>query len=156
MNQELRRLRPANLADTLTIPAPVGEVTLRARTSKEVLKQLHRLERRGFVHSASDLGRFHARAGGGYGVKVRLTKPLPEPMPGWAKGLSLVGCVFIGLAVASAFLVKALSDLIPAATALPWEAILGGVLVLVVALMIVKRVVFGSDIHVQQNVWIKR
>ncbi len=155
MNDELRRLRPANVAQTLVIPKPVGTHVIRARSRAAVLKELSRLEKRGYVHSASELAQYHARAGGGFGVKVALTRPLPEPVPGWAKGLALVGVVLCGLALAAAVLVRALASLIPAAAAIPWAMIAGGAVVFLLVAAFAKRAISGGGITVTQKVTIK-
>lgn len=140
---------------TLVLPRPVGEHLIRRRTQKAALRELHRLSRRGYVHSASALAQFHSRAGGGYGVKIALTKPLPEPMPAWAKGCALVGsvlCILSGMAI---LLIHALADLTKAAAALPWGLIVGGLVAVVVLLLIAKRLVFGGGISIIQSVRIK-
>lgn len=154
--EELRNKRPAEIvrrpAQTLVdMPRPIGTTTIRGRTKKETLARVRKLTARGYVAGASEIAQFHARAGGGYGVKVHLMKPLPQPIPGWAKGCALVGSVLIGLALAGAVLVNALASLVGAAVALPWAMIAGGAFVFLIVLVVVKRLVFGG-ITINQTV----
>lgn len=152
MEQELRRKLPA----TLVMPKPAGTAVIRRATQRETLRELKRLQRRGYVHSASEIAQFSTRAGGGYGVKVYLTKPLPAPVPGWAKGTAIAGAVLIGTSVALTALVRSLSALIPAAAAIPWAAVLGGAVVFLIAAGLVKRAVGGDSITIVQQVTIKK
>jgi hypothetical protein len=152
MDREMMKKRPANLATTLVMPKPVGTVTVRGRTRKETLAKVGKLAKRGYVAGASEIAQYHARAGGGYGVKVHLTKPLPQPIPSWAKGCAIVGSVLIGLALAGAVLVNALASLVGAAAALPWALIAGGAVVFLFVLAVVKRLVFGGGVTINQTV----
>lgn len=155
LRESLNTKRPAEIVrrpdQTLVDLRPVGTHLIRKRTKKATLAELHRLQRRGYVHSASALAQFHARAGGGYGVKVALIRPLPEPMPGWAKGCALVGgvlCVLSGLAVLA---IQALADLTRAAALLPWALIIGGLFAGLVVLLLVKRALSGGGGGPVQN-----
>lgn len=131
--REVERRRPAEVvphpARTLVMPKPVGTHVVRGLTKKETLKRVHKLARRGYVLEASPIAEFHTRAGGGYGVKVLLAKPLPEPMPAWAKGVALVGTVLSGLGIVGVLVLNAIASVVAAAAALPWGMILGGLAV---------------------------
>jgi len=155
---ELEHKRSAEVVrrpdQTLVMPKPVGSHLIRRRTKKATLRELHRLSRRGYVASASALAQFHSRAGGGYGVKIALAKPLPEPMPGWAKGCALVGATLAVLSILAVFVLNALTAAFTAAAAIPWGFVFGGLVVVVIALLLVKRFVFGG-ISISQNVNIR-
>ncbi len=153
MDEEMMRKQPAQ---TLVFRRPTETHVIRARTKQAVLRELQRLTKRGYIADASALAEFHARAGGGYGVKVVLTKPLPQPMPSWAKGLALVGGALSVFAVAATILINAIAALIGAAAVLPWAVIIGGAAVVGVLLLLAKRAVSGGSISVTQNVTIKR
>lgn len=113
---------------------PVGTHLIRKKSKAAVLRELKKLQRRGYVFSASELAQFHRRAGGGFGVKVSLAKPLPEPMPAWAKGCALVGTVLSGLAIVVMLVLNALAAVFTAAAALPWGTIIGGMIVVALLL----------------------
>lgn len=152
MDRELMSKRPANM--TLVMPRPVGTVTIRRKTQKATLRELRRLTRRGYVHSASNLAQFHQKAGGGYGVKVYLAKPLPEPMPAWAKGAALVGTVLTVLSGVTVLVLHALASMFTALALLPWALIMGGGVAIVVAVSLARRLL-GGGITVNQNVNIR-
>lgn len=157
---DVYRKRPAEIvrspaATLVDIPRPVGEVVIRGRTKKETLARVEKLSKRGYVLGASPIAQFHARAGGGFGVKIALAKPLPAPMPGWAKGCALVGATLSGLSLAAAVLVNALASLVGAAVALPWAMIAGGAVAFLVIVLVVKRVLGGGGITVSQKVTIR-
>ena len=78
---------------------PIGVTVLRGRTEAVVLRQLKRLQRRGYIYAASPVSRINRRAGGGYAVKVSLLRELPEPYPAWAKGIIAVGLSLTGMAL---------------------------------------------------------
>ncbi len=136
---DLVRKRPANLAQTLTFPRPIGEVVLRDSNRKRLLRRLERLTARGYIGGASAVAQYHARAGGGYGVKVAILRPLPEPVPGWAKGAVVVGLVLMACSAVGLVVLAALRDLFAAAAALPWAAIIGGGFVLLLLLGLLGR-----------------
>jgi hypothetical protein len=157
MEKEFARLRDAQIVrrpdQTLVdIPRPVGEFVVRGRTKKETLRRVEKLSRRGYVLGASPIGQFHTRAGGGYGVKVALARPLPEPMPGWAKGLALVGASLSVLAFVGVLLINALAALVGAAAGIAWGAVAGAAFVAILAVAAVKRFVFGGGITINQSV----
>lgn len=133
MEQELARKRPANVAvparTLVDMPRVIGTTIVRGKTERAVLRKVKRLSLRGYIGGASEIARFHSRAGGGYGVKVALIKPLPAPMPGWAKGCALVGSVLAGLSLLAVLVLNALASLFTAAAALPWGTIIGGAIV---------------------------
>lgn len=141
MPREVARLRPAEVVrrpEQTLVMRPVGTHLVRKRSKAATLRELKRLQRRGYVYSASELAQFHRRAGGGWGVKVALAKPLPEPMPGWAKGVALVGTVLAGLGLVGTLLLNALASLTTAAAALPWGTIIGGAVVVALLLACTK------------------
>jgi hypothetical protein len=160
MHDEVMRKRSAEVvrspaATLVDIPRPIGTFVVRRRTKEATLREVGRLQRRGYVHSASALARIGAQHGGGYAVKIALLKPLPQPMPGWAKGCALVGAVMSicsGLAIIA---MNAFASLLAAAAVLPWALIMGGLVVAAVAAAIVKRAIFGGGISISQNVNIR-
>lgn len=156
MSYEVMRKRPAEVTRTLVdMPRPIGTEIVRARTARAVLRRVGRLQRRGYVASASALAHVSNRHGGGYAVKVALLKPLPAPMPGWAKGCALVGSVMTAFSVVSLFVIHALASLFAAAALLPWALIVGGLFAGLVGLVIVRRVLGGPSISITQKVNIR-
>lgn len=160
MTYGLERKRDATIvrspaATLVDIPRPIGTEIVRAKSARAVLRRVGRLQRRGYVHSASALAHVSNRHGGGYAVKIALLKPLPQPMPGWAKGCALVGGVLCVLSGMGLLLLYALADLFAAAALLPWALIVGGAVVGIVVLVILKRLVFGGGISITQNVNIR-
>jgi hypothetical protein len=117
---ELARLRPA---EVVYRPRPTyGFEILRGRTKGEVAKAAGRGVRRGDFASVSEVV---AVRSGGYAAKAVRLRPPKEPIPMWAKILVRIGLVLIGLAVAGALFLFALSALIGSLLALPWLTIVG-------------------------------
>jgi hypothetical protein len=153
---ELEQKRTATIvrspAQTLVdIPRPIGTVIIRAKTSKAVLRKIGRLQRRGYVYDASALARVSNRHGGGFAVKIALIKPLPQPMPGWAKGCALVGGVLCILSGMTILVLNAVASLFAAAALLPWALIIGGLVAAVVVAFLVKRLLGGGNSATMNN-----
>jgi hypothetical protein len=144
-------------AQTLVdMPRPVGVVTIRKSTKAAVLRELKRMQGKGLVYSAGPLAEFHRRAGGGWGVKVALAKPLPEPMPGWAKGLIAVGATLVVCSGVSLLVLRAMADTFRAAAGVPWGVVgatlVGAAVSVVVVLAVIRRLLGGGGVHISQNI----
>lgn len=128
---------------------PIGVTVLRGRSEAAVLRQLKRLQRRGYIYAASPVSRFHRRAGGGYGVKVSLLRELPEPYPAWAKGIIAVGLSLTGMALLVILVIEVI-------TALPAVMFVLACAVLAAATVMTRRAVNGPSVQVTQVVEIRR
>jgi hypothetical protein len=160
MLHEVMRKRPAEVvrppaATLVDIPRPVGTHVVRRRTKSEVLKELGRLQKRGYVYSASALARVGAQHGGGFAGKIALKRALTAPMAGWAKGCALVGSVMTAFSVVALFVINALASLFAAAALLPWALIGGAMFAGIVGLLVVRRLLGGGGITISQKVNIR-
>lgn len=133
MIPEVSKRRPATIVRRELATAVMPTHIIRGETEVEVLKELGKLSRRGYVGATSGMVQFRT---GGYGVKVELIKPLPQPMPGWAKGCALVGAVLMACSAVGLLVLHAVQSTFTAAAALPWTTILGGLAVLAVLVLI--------------------
>lgn len=118
-------------AEVVFRPRPTyGTEIIRGRTKAEVAKAAGRGVRRGDYASVSEVVAVRT---GGYAAKALRLTPPKEPMPMWAKIMVRIGLVLIGLSMAGALFLFALSALIGSLLALPWLMIVGtlGVIFLV-------------------------
>ena len=127
--KELEGKRPAEIVRAQNY----GTEILRGQTRGEVLKAADRGVRRGDFRV---VGEVVSIRGGGYAAKAVRARPLPEPMPMWVKICVRIGLVLMGLAIAGSVLVAALSMLLGSLLALPWKAIGGVALLLLIAAMV--------------------